>query len=346
MPTGRGGLIGVQQAQHLHVETVPGADGRDHLVDLLPPRQRHVQGRQGAERRAGRVEQNECHSAAHARNRNVSDVSGCDPADNVAVVMDTAQVGCTLGFDVTEAAEIVLQIAVADPAGENLQVSADGRPIETVELPSRQHLVQAPAGLVTATYTATVTPVTREHPVTEVDRIVALRPSRYCPSDRLAGFAAKQFGYRGDHTEEVRAITTWVYEHLSYEAGSSGPSTDALDTLLAGAGVCRDYAHLVATFCRALDIPARVAAVYAPGLSPMDFHLVAETALDGVWRVWDATRLAPRQTLIRIATGRDAADTALATTLSGLLTMPELMITAVAAADLPYDDHRSLVSLA
>ena len=122
-------------------------------------------------------------------------------------------------------------------------------------------------------------------------------------------------------------------------------TTDAIDTLLTGAGVCRDYAHLTATLCRALDIPARVAAVYAPGLSPMDFHLVVETALDGKWYVWDVTRLAPRQSLIRIATGRDAADTALATTLSGGLTMPEMLITAVTPGDLPYDDHTALTQL-
>jgi hypothetical protein len=78
----------------------------------------------------------------------------------------------------------------------------------------------------------------------------------------------------------------------------------------------------------------------------MDFHLVAEIALDGRWGVWDATGLAPRQSLIRIATGRDAADTALATTLSGWLTMPELLITAVAGGDLPFDDHTGLVELA
>jgi hypothetical protein len=86
--------------------------------------------------------------------------------------------------------------------------------------------------------------------------------------------------------------------------------------------------------------------VYAPGLSPMDFHLVVETAIDGHWRVWDATRLAPRQSLIRIATGRDAADTALATTLSGALTVTGMQITAVAPGDLPTDDHAGLVTLA
>ncbi|AGZ44559.1 transglutaminase-like domain-containing protein [Actinoplanes friuliensis] len=260
--------------------------------------------------------------------------------------MNNSQVGSSLGFDVTEPAEIVLLIAAADPVSELLTVSCEGRTVEAVELPGRQHYIRAPKGKLTVTYSAEVA-VTRPVPadVTEVERIVALRPSRYCPSDRMAGFAATMFGYESDPAATVRAITSWVFEHLSYEGGSSGPSTDAADTLLDGRGVCRDYAHLVATLCRSLNIPARVAAVYAPGLSPMDFHLVVEAALDGRWTVWDATRLAPRQSLIRIATGRDAADTALATTLSGLLTMPETFITAVAGGDLPADDHTSLVEL-
>jgi len=258
----------------------------------------------------------------------------------------TSQVASFLGFDVTEPAEIVLQIAAVDPLTESLSLFSEGRAVEAVELPGRQHYVRAPKGRLTATYSAEVA-VGRPAPaaVTEFDRIVALRPSRYCPSDRMAGFALRQFGGLGDPAATVRAITAWVHDHLTYEGGSSGPTTDAADTLLDGRGVCRDYAHLVATLCRAMDVPARVAAVYAPGLSPMDFHLVVETALDGRWRVWDATRLAPRQSLIRIATGRDAADTALATTLSGQLTMPELLITAVAGGDLPLDDHLPLVEL-
>ena len=260
--------------------------------------------------------------------------------------VNNSQVGSTLVFDVTEPAEIVLRIAAIDPVTESLMISSGGRAVEAVELPGRQHYLRAPEGRLTVTYAAEVA-VTRPVPpeVTEIDRIVALRPSRYCPSDRMAGFAGTMFGGLPDATSTVRAIREWVHDHLSYEAGSSGPSTDAADTLLDGRGVCRDYAHLVTTLCRALNVPARVAAVYAPGLSPMDFHLVAETALDGRWRVWDATGLAPRQSLIRIATGRDAADTALATTLSGWLTMPELLITAVAGGDLPFDDHTGLVEL-
>jgi transglutaminase-like putative cysteine protease len=251
-------------------------------------------------------------------------------------------VGATLGFAVTEPAEIVLQIAAAHPAAETLTVSSGGRFLDVVELPGRQHLVRAPAGELTVTYTASVQePEEVTDVVTDFDRVVALRPSRYCPSDRLAGFAARQFGSGGPGD-----VAAWVFEHLSYQVGSSTVTTDAIDTLLASEGVCRDYAHLTATLCRALYIPARVAAVYAPGLSPMDFHLVVEAAVDGRWRVWDATRLAPRQTLMRIATGRDAADTALASTLSGALTMTTLQIVAIAAGDLPPDDHAALVMLA
>lgn len=267
-----------------------------------------------------------------------------------ASLAQSAQVGCALGFDVTEPAEIVLQVALARPGPERLSAASGGRGVDALQLPGsggRQHVLRVPAGTLTVTYSAAAGPAAEEPvEVTEPERIVALRPSRYCPADRLAGFAGREFGWVGDATARVRAITEYVFEHLSYEAGSSGPSTDATETLLDGRGVCRDYAHLVAALCRAVDVPARVAAVYAPGLSPMDFHLVVETALEGRWRVWDATRLAPRGTLIRIATGRDAADVALATTLSGRLTMTDLEITAVAGGDLPLDDHVSLASLA
>lgn len=255
--------------------------------------------------------------------------------------MSEFSVGCTLRFDVTEQAELVLQVAVAEPDSGTLTA-----PVEVVELPGRQHYLCLPPGSHTIEYQAVFPPAAaKAQPVTETDRIVALRPSRYCPSDRAGGFAAREFADGGDTAATVRAITGWVYDHLTYTAGSSVSTTDALETLLSGAGVCRDYAHLVATLCRAVNVPARVAAVYAPGLSPMDFHLVVETAIDGAWYVWDATRLAPRQSLVRIATGRDAADTALATTLSGVLTMPEMTVTAVAPGDLPVDDHRSLVYL-
>ena len=48
-------------------------------------------------------------------------------------------------------------------------------------------------------------------------------------------------------------------------------------------------------------------------LEPPDFHGFFEAFLDGEWYLFDATRMAPIDGLVRIATGRDAADVAFAT---------------------------------
>jgi len=119
----------------------------------------------------------------------------------------------------------------------------------------------------------------------------------------------------------------------------------AVDTLLAGRGVCRDFAHLTIALCRAVGIPARLAAVYAPGLAPMDFHAVAEALVDGIWRAVDATLLAPRSSLVRIATGRDAADTAFLTVIGGTVELVGIQVGAVVDGTLPGDDPRELASL-
>ena len=118
-----------------------------------------------------------------------------------------------------------------------------------------------------------------------------------------------------------------------------------MHTLLRRQGVCRDYAHLVVALLRALDVPARVAAVYAPGLQPMDFHAVAEAAVDGCWRVADATLLAPRSSLVRIAAGRDAADTAFLSVYGGAATLLGTAVTAVLDGELPADDVTRLVTI-
>ena len=77
----------------------------------------------------------------------------------------------------------------------------------------------------------------------------------------------------------------------------------------------------------------------------MDFHVVAEAVVDGAWWVFDATRSAPRQTLVRIATGQDAADIAFMTVLSGRAVLSTVEIGAVAGADPPIDGHHRLVAL-
>jgi transglutaminase-like putative cysteine protease len=143
----------------------------------------------------------------------------------------------------------------------------------------------------------------------------------------------------------LEKVSSWVGTRLNYVPGSSDPIDGAADTLLAGSGVCRDYVHLVVALLRALDVPARLVAVYAPGCSPMDFHAVAEAFVDGQWRVVDATCLAPRQALVRIATGRDAADTAFLDNHRGGINLNFLEVTAVVDGDLPLDSLDELMSI-
>lgn len=249
---------------------------------------------------------------------------------------------------------LALQVAVASTAGslevEELVVELDGRAVQVDEVPvshgGRVHIVRCSAGYLTVAYRAVLTiaaAVDRSPSV--ADSLVGVRPSRYCPSDLLESFAEAELGQPADPADRGRIIGNWVNGRLRYELGSSGPFDTAVDTLLAGRGVCRDFAHLTVALCRTVGVPARLASVYAPGLSPMDFHAVAEVAAGDRWELVDATRLAPRQSLVRIATGRDAADTAFSTTLEGSAELVAYTVTAIVLGDLPYDDHRSPVTL-
>jgi transglutaminase-like putative cysteine protease len=140
-----------------------------------------------------------------------------------------------------------------------------------------------------------------------------LFPSRYCESDQLARFAWRRFGDVAPGHQRVEEICDWIHEEVDYLEGSSDGSTSAYDTFTTRSGVCRDFAHLGITFCRALGIPARFVSAYGWKLEPQDFHAVFEAYLDGRWYLFDPTRLSPPEGLIRIGVGRDAADTAFAT---------------------------------
>jgi transglutaminase-like putative cysteine protease len=179
------------------------------------------------------------------------------------------------------------------------------------------------------------------------ERQVYLRPSRYCPSDHLIGFAAAQFGTGAHAGARVAAIANWIRQRIGYVPGSSSVHDSAEDTLLTGMGTCRDFAHLGIALCRATGIPARFAAVYAPGLAPMDFHAVFEAFVEGRWYVYDSTGLAPRSSLVRIVTGRDAADAAFAATTSGSADLESIEVSAtVGGSSLPADDLSRTVELA
>jgi len=257
-----------------------------------------------------------------------------------------------LECDVITPIDAVLSVAVAhgpDVIAETLEMSSDGEPLQFAEIlddhGTRLHMAEhVPAGRFVVRYAATVAPSGPVAEVDPIDLIRYLRPSRYCESDELSPVARAEFsGLSGG--DLLSAVSSWVGTRLGYVPGSSRQTDGAIATMLARQGVCRDFAHLVIAFLRACEVPARLASVYAPGLSPMDFHAVAEAHVDGAWQVVDATCLAPRATMVRIATGRDAADTAFLNTTGGLVNLTDISVTAYTDERLPVDDMNGLIQL-
>lgn len=228
-------------------------------------------------------------------------------------------VGSSLVVRVDDPTSFVLAVAVAEGVPttvESLRVRLDDEPIVLRESTdahgTRLHLFETGPGILSVEYAATVVGRAAPLPVDERDLVTYLRPSRYVQSDTLTDRAREQFaGLEGRGL--LAAVEEWVFGHLRYDGAATSPIGGAVETLETGAGVCRDFANVTAAFLRALDVPARIVSVYAPELQPPDFHAVVEACVEGRWVVVDSTRLAPRAGLVRIATGRDSADTAFLT---------------------------------
>lgn len=255
--------------------------------------------------------------------------------------------------------EFILAVSTARGvplAWEAITVSIDGNAVEPRELDedprTRLQLFETGQGLLMIDYAAEVEGRAPAPSVSALDPIVFLRPSRYVQSDTLTPLARETFpGLTGSHhdgTRLVREVSAWVHDRLVYDSGSTSPTGGAVETLDSGRGVCRDFAHLTAALLRALDVPARLVSVYAPGLVPMDFHAVVEALvdLDGrrQWVVVDSTRLAPRRGMVRIATGRDATDTAFLTNTLSDIQLLRLEVDA-ASSESFEDDPDELVAL-
>ncbi len=160
-----------------------------------------------------------------------------------------------------------------------------------------------------------------------------LYPSRYCQADMVQKAAWDQFGAMPRGYAQVAAVRDWVEAALRFSPGVSSTTTSVLDTLRDGAGVCRDFAHVMISYCRALNYPARFVTGVDYGaaaeLGPQDFHAYVEVFVGGAWFVFDPTGISPVTGLIRIGTGRDAADVSFATIFGPVLTgTPTIVITA------------------
>ncbi len=187
----------------------------------------------------------------------------------------------------------------------------------------------APAGTLEIVYDAIadvppvpdpVLPELAKTPVEKLpdDVVIYTLPSRLCPSDLFISDAWQLFGHIEGGWAQVQAVCDWLHSNISYGAGSIS-STSGWDAYQQRRGVCRDFAHLGVSFCRALNFPARYVCGYLPDInvpvdpSPMDFHAWFEVYMEGAWRTFDARHNYPRTGRVLIARGRDAVDVALAT---------------------------------
>jgi transglutaminase-like putative cysteine protease len=262
--------------------------------------------------------------------------------------MKTIDLGCDLSYQVNQPTSFLFQIAVAhndhQPIRDEtltLEPHAEPEACRVGLMGNRTHRLLAQPGEFTLRYRAAVDldqdtaagDALDEVPHADLPPEVLpfLNPSRYCESDRLLKFAWDEFGQLPPGHHRVQAVTDWVHATLDYTPGSTGPTTTACDVLLQRAGVCRDYAHLAITLCRAMGIPARYVAGYAVDLQPPDFHGFFEAYLGDAWYLFDATKLAPVRGFVRIGAGRDAADLAFAT-LIGSSTLNAMSVWAKTAA--------------
>jgi transglutaminase-like putative cysteine protease len=152
------------------------------------------------------------------------------------------------------------------------------------------------------------------------DVLLYTLPSRFCLSDVLSDMAWQLFGTTEPGWARVQAICDWVHSNIRFQYGSSNSLTTAADVCAQGVGVCRDFAHLAVTFCRALNIPARYVFGYLPDIGvpppddPMDFCAWMEVYLAGRWWTFDPRNNEPRIGRVLIGRGRDALDVAMVTT--------------------------------
>lgn len=260
-------------------------------------------------------------------------------------------VHAAFAMDVDREADFVLLLLPSSghASDESLALAVDGSPVASTERAGRHGTRElrftAGPGRLACTFDATIDGAAPSAVDDDPSRYLAA--SRYAEVEQLRDFASERFG-RAHGWAAVDAVVRHVARSLEYDMQRSELDDGAVATLRKGGGMCRDYAHVVIALCRALGIPARYASVYAPALQPPDFHAVAEVHLDGDWWVVDATHLAPRRSMVRIATGVDAEETAWATNSRGWVTLERLVVAAAddaLAAD-AADDRRERVRLA
>lgn len=163
-------------------------------------------------------------------------------------------------------------------------------------------------------------PSARQMPIPELPSGVLshLMASRYCDSDNLTDQAWALFAGNPEGWPRVEAITHFVHKHVTFGYQFGRANKTASQVFIEKTGVCRDFAHLAISLCRAMNIPARYASGYlgdigVPYSGAGDFCAWFEVYLDEKWYTFDARYNVPRAGRILMVRGSDAADVAMIT---------------------------------
>lgn len=166
-----------------------------------------------------------------------------------------------------------------------------------------------------------VAPEAEQHPVEELpDEVIQfLLASRYCEVSQLIDEAWSIVRDLPPGWARVQALVDAAHERITFDYAKASSEHTARSVFDQQFGVCRDFAHLAITLCRAANIPARYCTGYLGDIgidpidAPMDFSAWFEAYLGGRWYTFDARHNTPRIARIVMARGRDATDAALTT---------------------------------
>lgn len=150
------------------------------------------------------------------------------------------------------------------------------------------------------------------------ETLTYLFASRYCDSDLMGEFAWKTFGQTKEGWSRVQAICDFVHSQVTFGYNFGRPDKTAANVLKEKTGVCRDFAQLAISLCRAMGIPARYTSGYLGDIGVADtgfddFCAWFEVYLDGRWYTFDARYNVPRAGRVLMVRGHDAADVAMVT---------------------------------
>ena len=225
----------------------------------------------------------------------------------------------------TQTQKVLEEVLIVDPfiKVEHLSSGQDENRLFRLQVENEKSFSISYKGIVDNSFKHTNHTNQVETPVSQLHTSILpyLYPSRYCQSDKLYRFANNKFGKIENPFLKVLALTNWIHSNVEYLSGSTNSQTSAYDTVTELAGVCRDFAHLGIALCRALTIPARYFTGYAYKLQPPDFHACFEAFIGNEWVLFDATKLVPLNGIVKIATGMDAAETAVASIFGNIVGM-------------------------